>query len=146
MELVSIQTSNGNTSKVMVVYDGGSQSTFRYKEISPYFLKKQALNYQLETLHGITVEKGQQDTIQVIGRNGTFFYIEGLIRELSMEREETNEIPIPHKWVEKFGLPEIWKVTQGLRVVVLGQDMAQYFPREIDWDVGLTPSVSDFTG
>ena len=124
---------NGSKKSILLLYDGGCQSTSLSTSLSDYFHDTKPVQYWYTNANKSQFVRGSAARITIENECGKKFNLEGLVQQLSTAGNQSQTYYIPEQWQVDHQLNPTM-TTQGngrIYTIIIGQDLGSLMPREI---------------
>ena len=121
---------NGQTAKVMVLWDGGSDNTLISNTLKDFFLDSEPVQYQLQQCTNTTIVNGDRVGFCLLHNNKPL-YLQALSTTLDDQYVDTKMVSVPEQWQKDFQMAPTHFTPAGCHKLIIGRDLNEIQPVEI---------------
>ena len=129
-QLIDMVNKNGQTAKVMVLWDGGSDNTLISNTLKDFFLDSEPVQYQLQQCTNTTIVNGDRVGFCLLHNNKPL-YLQALSTTLDDQYVDTKMVSVPEQWQKDFQMAPTHFTPAGCHKLIIGRDLNEIQPVEI---------------
>ena len=131
-QIVKVVSRNGAMVDIHVLWDRGAEHSVCSLELQEFFWDAPPLNFSLSQVSTCQEVRGKLATLCLLTNDGNTLNIQALAQPLTARHVESKCLPVPETWQKLHSLPENYIGPSGAYTLILGQDVNDIFPVEID--------------
>ena len=131
-QIVKVVSRNGAVVDIHVLWDRGAEHSVCSLELQEFFWDAPPLNFSLSQVSTCQEVRGKLATLRLLTNDGNTLNIQALAQPLTARHVESKCLPVPQTWQKLHSLPENYTGPSGAYTLILGQDVNDIFPIEID--------------
>ena len=131
-QIVKLVAPNGAIVEIHVLWDRGAEHSVCSLDLVDFFWDSIPLYFKVNEVSAGKNVEGKLATLCLLGNDGKRFNIQALATNLNTSRVESESFPVPSSWQNLYSLPADYVTSSGAYTLIIGQDLNNIFPVEID--------------